>query len=69
MILQIKKGCFLFSISTSLLKANHIGIRNLKGQLSKDTLKNILVITDFFIKSTFSKTSGIFFDVDSDRIN
>lgn len=34
------------SIATNLLKANHIGIRDLKEHLSTKFLKDILVITD-----------------------
>ncbi len=34
------------SIATDLLKANHIGIRNIKEHLSTRLLKDILVITD-----------------------
>ena len=34
------------SIATELLKAEHIGIRELKEHLSKENLENFLVITD-----------------------
>ena len=34
------------SIATDLLKANHVGIRDIKEHLSTRLLKNILVITD-----------------------
>jgi len=34
------------SIATDLLKANHVGIRDIKEHLSAQLLKDILVITD-----------------------
>lgn len=34
------------SIATSLLKANHIGVREYKGHLSKKLLNEVLVITE-----------------------
>ncbi len=34
------------SVTTDLLKANHIGIRDLKEHLSTKLLKDLLVITD-----------------------